>query len=178
MTRQELDEFLQVQDTTTETFINFKNAVIDGAGNIYVEKLIPSAQINNMGSFPVSLIGIGFSEYLDISKVVLEFTHNTTGHNVAAFDALALKMNSSTVYINKALISSDENKVAIWNGQKTSSITAIGGNDHEVIDLGDQGGDFLQLTTNNGSNPSTGDGEILVKILYNPRIFGPESTGK
>jgi hypothetical protein len=133
----------------------------------YVSVPISSAQILSMGTSPISLLaapGVGF--YYDIPKVILEYTHISTAYTYpGGAKRLGIGYAQSAV-INADLLSDTNNRVCIIEPTKHQ----IEGSNtiHNTIELNRA----LSFSTDNFSDPATGNGTILAKIWYKIRSFG------
>jgi hypothetical protein len=120
-----------------------------------------------MGTSPISLLaapGVGF--YYDIPKVILEYTHISTAYTYpGGAKRLGIGYAQSAV-INADLLSDTNNRVCIIEPTKHQ----IEGSNtiHNTIELNRA----LSFSTDNFSDPATGNGTILAKIWYKIRSFG------
>jgi hypothetical protein len=119
-----------------------------------------------MGTSPIPLLaapGVGF--YYDIPKVILEYTHISTAYTYPGGAKSLVIGYAQIAIINPDLLSNTNNRVCIIEPTKhqIDSDTA-----HSTIELNQA----LSFSTNNFSNPTTGNGTILAKIWYKIRSFG------
>jgi hypothetical protein len=133
----------------------------------YVSVPISSAQILSMGTSPIPLLaapGVGF--YYDIPKVILEYTHISTTYTYPGGSKRLGIGYAQTAVINNDLLTNTNNRVCIIEPTKHQ----IEGSNtlHDTIELNQA----LSFSTDNFSNPATGNGTILAKIWYKIRSFG------
>jgi len=157
--------------------VSVNNLGIDINGNVvsdgYIEVNITSAQILTLGSTPVSILSApGANKYYEYYGEA-EYTHVSTAYTFANDLLGVLGENTySGGLMHPGLINSAQNKV--------SQFTSSGPVDGTTI-VAEYYGSFAKelnegvvLTTLNGTEPTLGDGTILVKIWYKVRTFGSE----
>jgi hypothetical protein len=119
---------------------------------------VTSSDILNIGTSPIILLSGDTTIYYDY-KIIIEYTHVTTPYTLFNFSG-DLVLRYDATYNIPQLITTTNNSVAITfptitNGRINMSPI------QDVI-----------LTTNNGTDPTLGDGTIKVKIWYKRLTFG------
>lgn len=139
----------------------------------YKEIIVSSAQIKAMGTTPVTLIvAPGVGKYYDFVAVV-EYTHVTTAYTFTGDMILIGGANSyGGGLIGKGLITVAEDKVAKVTHSPTEIETSFA--TEYPITWAMNLNEGIILTALNGTDPTTGDGTILIKIRYKIKTTGTE----
>ena len=153
-----------------ENIITVVNDLTENGATGYTETIvnISSAQILAMGSSPIELLpAAGAGKYYDIEKIILEYTHVTTGYTGSYFI-----IKDSDGYLNHGL----------YNFTQESANTVVVINDIiEYWSIGASPTDFHRgyfilnkslLLTHNATDPTGGDGTLRVKIYHKTITFG------
>ena len=153
------------------------NLGIDINGNVvsdgYIEVNITSAQILTLGSTPVSILSTpGANKYYEYYGEA-EYTHVSTAYTLANDLLGVLGENTySGGLIHPGLINSARNQVSQFTSSGPVDGTTSG--DEYYGSFAKQPNEGVVLATLNGTEPTLGDGTILVKIWYKVRTFGSE----
>lgn len=149
------------------------------AGYTYTEVEVSSAEILALQSSPKSLLPVaGAGKYYDISQVILEYTHIATAYTTTAKDMLTVTDSNSyrESLIDAVLLEETENIAVIidlkdninfYNQATTTYFASKNTSGYTVLnnDL---------ILGYDGTNPTLGDGTLLVKIWYKIKTFGTE----
>jgi len=136
----------------------------------YTEVAISSAQILDLGNTPIELLpNADANKYYEIQKFILEFTELTTPYTFN--DAINIYGINSYAYLTESILTSGTSNVTVINNYGSDIATYV--DTLNVVNRQGLGGG-IQISTYNGTNPTLGDGTILVKIWYRVRTFGTE----
>jgi hypothetical protein len=134
----------------------------------YTELEISSANILLLGSQIELVAAPGAGMYLDVAKVILEYTHVTTAYTLASPDWVTLD-GAAEGAISKGLITTDSTKIASMEINYSIDST------NEINYSSSLGlNQALNLATWSGGNPTLGDGTMLAKVWYTTRTAGTE----
>ena len=129
---------------------------------------ISSAQILAMGSSPIELLPApGAGKYYSIDKVVLEYTHISSGYTLA--DLLTLSQTSSYLTILSAAIITNSGNRAMVTTKGVGSLDLV--NEAALSEISDIN-TAITLGTYGNSNPTLGNGTMRAIITYTVRTFG------
>ena len=153
--------------TISEMDANFTYAA-DG-GYTYTEVEVSSAQILAMGSTPIELLPApGANSYYLTDNVILEYTHNTTAYTMAATDYVVVS-GAQQMSAEKTILTSTNNvQTVMKSSDGIDSVNDVNFSWVEGFNIP------LELYGWDGSNPTLGDGTLLVKIWYKEKTFGTE----
>jgi hypothetical protein len=139
-------------------------------GSDYTETIvnISSAQILAMGTTPIELLPApGVDKYYDIDKIVLEYTHVTTGYNNGGILINNLGGSAWSLTVSNEFLDWGNNTFIICD---TNSISQVDLNSGTIVlnpnDIN------IALTLSSNSNPTDGDGTLRVKIYHKTITFG------
>jgi hypothetical protein len=132
---------------------------------------ISSAQILSMGSSPIQLLpNAGLNKYY-IFEGILEFIANMKNTQYSIPDSTSAiriyydqSFNGAGCYFNKAFLLSKGSSVIPFN-----SIPNVGTNNAQN---GIDSNSSIFLSTDNGLNPTNGDGTIRIVLKYKIKTFG------
>jgi hypothetical protein len=132
---------------------------------------ISSAEILAMGTTPIELLpAAGVGMYYDIDKFIFEYTHVNDAYVFPT--ALFMKIEESScgnfISITNSLIEETNNSILI-SFNRVNGLSP-GGDWPINYKLYDNGG--YNLTTNDSTNPTLGDGTLRVKIYHKTITFG------
>ena len=135
-----------------------------------IEVLISSEQLLDLGNTPIELLpNIAANKYYDIEKIIFEYIYNSVAYNFN--DAFVIYGVNAYSYLDGTAITSSEN-----------TATSVGNYGAENLTFGDllnvtarqELGKKVMLGVYNNTDPTLGDGSLLVKIWYKVRTFGTE----
>lgn len=127
---------------------------------------ITSAQILAMGSTPIELLpAAGAGKYYDVEKIILEYTHSTTAYSLVD-DFLRVTYSTLGYSIDKQVITAGLDVICIADSTYSISV----GN--QLFSQALLPNASVDLTTDNGGNPTLGDGTIRAIVTYTLRTFG------
>jgi hypothetical protein len=135
-------------------------------GYSYIEVPLSSEQILELGSNPLAVLpAAGVNTYYQY-VAILEFS---VGEDLYTFENDYLNFSNSIISPN--LISGDVNSVV-----EVSSISSylINVSDEVSINEPKNLNEPIFFFTNGGTNPTLGNGTILIKLWYKVRTFGSE----
>lgn len=146
-----------------------------GAYDNYTEVSISSSQILNMGSTPIVLLpssNSGVNRYYDY-RFIIEFTVGTVSYTtlssgtyqVKYFSGASVPANYGAGMLNSGPTA--PNSVLIFTGTSSSSPGSSASFINILSSVSTTRCQSVLFTTNNGLNPTTGNGTALVKIWYN-----------
>jgi len=134
----------------------------------YTEVAIPlsSAQILTLGT-PIELLPTpGANKYYIIERVAIEYTFNSAAYVFPTSPTFYLD-GAFDSYIDKTLLTSGTDTVATISGNLRNTLTVGSGSGSVQVKTNkDILNSNLIIGTSNGDNPTTGDGNILIKIWY------------
>ena len=130
---------------------------------------ISSAQILNSQATPIDLLPVpGAGKYYDIERIILEYTHGTTGYTLSG----GFLIKDDGGYFNKELYNftgEGANTVVLltnWQDAWATGASATAWQyGYQLLNSG------YQFTTTGGT-PTLGDGTLRVIITYTTRTFG------
>lgn len=134
----------------------------------YAEVAISSAEILTLGSSAVTLLPApGADEYYDIKDLIIESTGGTTPYTLAD-PTLMIQIDGEYSYIDKNIINGGgvsfaKISTAVYSSADSYIHTAVQSTNSAVT-----------ITTDNGADPTVGNGTLLVKIWYVLRTIGTE----
>ena len=164
---QDLDD-LEEKVNEVITQVNTNTTDVAGASDTYIELEISSASILLLGSQIELVAAPGAGMYLDVAKVILEYTHVTTAYTLASPDWIILD-GAAEGAISRGLITAGSTGVASmeinYNIDSTNDV-----NYSSSLGLNQA----LNLATWSGGNPTLGDGTMLAKVWYTTRTAGTE----
>jgi len=141
---------------------------------LYKEVFVASGKVLTLGSTPVSILSApGANKYYEYYGEV-EYTHVSTAYTFANDLLGVLGENTySGGLIHPGLIASAQNQVSQFTSSGPVDGTTSGGFDF-YGSFAKQPNEGVVLATLNATEPTLGDGTILVKIWYKVRTFGSE----
>lgn len=143
-----------------------------GGGSEYTTAIvnISSAQILTMGTTPIELLPApGANMHYDIDKIILEYTHVTTGYTFTGNPYLADSGGYWTLNLYD-FTNEGANTIVRLNGLKDYWAVGVTVNDFKVgYEITNTS---LRLTTDNSADPTLGDGTLRAIIKYKVRTFG------
>lgn len=168
-TKVDLTEKKSSQANDATQYMTPAQIVSEGGGGsewTYTEVAVSSAEILALNSTPKTLlVAPGANSYIEIGKVIFEYTHVSTAYTVAG------------LFIIKDGGGYFQRFITDFTGEGANTIVFIndwniwGATNHE------QGysilNDSLEFTCQT-SDPTLGDGTLLVKIWYKVKTFGTE----
>ena len=148
----------------------FSSAGAGASSNQTIVKIsIDQTAILNMGTNPIVLLGDpGVDKYYNILNIVFEYSFNSSPY----IFPISFHMTLYGCYrasVSRKLITSSTNQYALVN-----SSVQIDGTQTSFyqVELNNPIFTSLSLTTDNGDNPTAGDGTLLAIITYEIRTFG------
>lgn len=156
------------------TSLNDKTGWFYGPDYEYTEVSVTNAEILAMGSTPVSILPApGANSYYEYYGV-LESVYDTTAYTLAADLVGVLRENSySGGLMAPGVITQSANAFAEFASNGPLDPTTSAAVDYYGAYRGELN-EGVVLTTLNGTDPTLGDGTILVKIWYKVKTFGTE----
>jgi hypothetical protein len=127
---------------------------------------ITAAQILAMGTTPIELLpAAGANKYYDVEKIILEYTNNTTAYSLVD-DFLRVTYSTLGYSIDKQVITAGMDTICITDSTYSISV----GN--QLFSQALLPNASIELTTDNGTDPTLGDGTLRVKIYHKTVTFG------
>lgn len=137
----------------------------------YTEVSISSAELLALGDTPKQLLPApGSGKYYDFSGIVFEYTFVTTGYNLVVPLYLT---GADRGLIRPQLINEVQNVITSIRGGSADQNYLDAGSYFPVVEK-KYLNSSLNLMTWDDSNPTDGDGTLLVKIWYQVKTFGTE----
>lgn len=160
-------------DTASEKTGATVSSIGGGSDYLYTEISVSSAQILSMGSSPVTLLSApGANTYYDWYGYV-EYTHNTTDYTISGDMIMVGGENSyGGALINIAMISQTSNKIAKVQHRSSEETTSTTVEYPNAWPMELNEGIILAML--NGTDPTGGDGTMLIKLWYKIKTFGTE----
>lgn len=134
----------------------------------YSEKIIKltSAQIKTLGSSIELLEAPGADKYYVIDRIQIEYKFGTAAYIFPTSPSFYLD-GCFDSYVIKTLLTGLTNSVCVITGNLRNTITVGSGSGSvQVITNRDILNSNLVIGTPNGDDPTTGDGEMIIKIYY------------
>jgi hypothetical protein len=134
----------------------------------YIEVPISSAEILDLGTTPKLLLAtLGAGLYYDVDKISFEFTEGSTSYTLT--DPYLNLIGLPTAQIQSGLITGGVDNIAIVRGGTSNYCDTTETASYMGLD---SMGAEIKIGTWNNSNPTLGDGTILVKIWYKVHTLG------
>ena len=132
-----------------------------------------SADILALGTTPFELLPApGEGTYYVIERIAIEYTFGTAGYILPTSPTLSLTGCFSS-FIDNKLITSTVDGLCIISGNLSNTITVGSGSGSvKVISTTNPPNLGLYLETTDNDDPTTGEGELNVKITYRIATFG------
>ena len=133
---------------------------------------IKSADILTLGTAPFELLPApGEGYYYVIDRIAIEYTFGSAAYATTS-PTLSL-IGCFASFIDKKLITATQNGLCIISGNLSNTITVGSGSGSvKVISNSNPPNLGLYIQTTDNDNPTTGDGDLNVKITYRVAGFG------
>lgn len=161
------DDVLPIVNAGETKKVSTKNLAEFVNGLTFKRVDVPKSQILNMYTSPIELLPVLDNEhYYDIERIILEYQHKSVAYSASAdllIGGLGLDGFDSYVWISPTILTQGVNVACVIhpNVHEGSASSSYAGNT-----LGTNNVTFTSF-----SNPTGGDGKMVVKIWYSIRTF-------